>query len=89
MVANKSEEWANGQPGVLECVAIGVPSEKTGESIKLFIVTSQEDLDIEAVRAHCKEGLTAYKMPREYVLIEDIPKSLIGKILHRELRDKA
>lgn len=86
---NEIEDWANRHPGVLECAAIGVPSEKTGESIKLFIVASQKDLDIESVRAHCKAGLTAYKMPREYVLIEDIPKSLIGKILHRELRDKA
>lgn len=86
---NEIEDWANRHPGVLECAAIGVPSEKTGESIKLFIVPSQKDLDIESVRAHCKAGLTAYKMPREYVLIEDIPKSLIGKILHRELRDKA
>jgi long-chain acyl-CoA synthetase len=86
---NEIEDWTNRHPGVLECAAIGVPSEKTGESIKLFIVPSQKDLDIESVRAHCKAGLTAYKMPREYVLIEDIPKSLIGKILHRELRDKA
>ena len=86
---NEIEDWVNRHPGVLECAAIGVPSEKTGESIKLFIVPSQKYLDIESVRAHCKEGLTAYKMPREYVLIEDIPKSLIGKILHRELRDKA
>ena len=86
---NEIEDWVNRHPGVLECAAIGVPSEKTGESIKLFIVPSQKDLDIKSVRAHCKEGLTAYKMPREYVLIEDIPKSLIGKILHRELRDKA
>jgi len=86
---NEIEDWVNRHPGVLECAAIGVPSEKTGESIKLFIVPSQKDLDIESVRAHCKAGLTAYKMPREYVLIEDIPKSLIGKILHRELRDKA
>jgi len=86
---NEIEDWVNRHPDVLESAAIGVPSEKTGESIKLFIVPSQKDVDIESVRAHCKEGLTAYKLPREFVLIEDIPKSLIGKILHRELRKKA
>tara|TARA_B110000305_G_scaffold103981_1_gene116896 strand:- start:2233 stop:3876 length:1644 start_codon:yes stop_codon:yes gene_type:complete len=85
---NEIEDWVNRHPDVLESAAIGVPSEKTGESIKLFIVPSQKDVDIESVRAHCKQGLTAYKLPREFVLIEDIPKSLIGKILHRELRQK-
>jgi len=85
---NEIEDWVNRHPDVLESAAIGVPSEKTGESIKLFIVPSQKDVDIESVRAHCKEGLTAYKLPREFVLIEDIPKSIIGKILHRELRQK-
>lgn len=86
---NEIEDWVNRHPDVLESAAIGVPSEKTGESIKLFIVPIKKDIDIESVRAHCKEGLTAYKLPREFVLIEDIPKSLIGKILHRELRDIA
>lgn len=85
---NEIEDWVNRHPDVLESAAIGVPSEKTGESVKLFIVPSQKDVNIESVRAHCKEGLTAYKLPREFVLIEDIPKSLIGKILHRELREK-
>ncbi len=86
---NEIEDWVNRHPDVLECAAIGVPSEKTGESIKLFIVPNQKDIDIESVRAHCKQGLSAYKLPREFVLIEDIPKSLIGKILHRELRNIA
>lgn len=86
---NEIEDWVNRHPDVLESAAIGVPSEKTGESIKLFIVPSKKDVDIESVRAHCKEGLTAYKLPREFVIVKDIPKSLIGKILHRELRNKA
>jgi long-chain acyl-CoA synthetase len=86
---NEIEDWVNRHPDVLESAAIGVPSEKTGESIKLFIVPNQKDIDIESVRAHCKQGLSAYKLPREFVLIEDIPKSLIGKILHRELRNIA
>ena len=85
---NEVEDWVNHHPDVLESAAIGVPSEKTGESIKLFIVPRNKQIDVESVRAHCKEGLTAYKMPREIVLIDEIPKSIIGKILHRELRDK-
>ncbi|MBL4582299.1 MAG: AMP-binding protein [Gammaproteobacteria bacterium] len=85
---NEIEDWVNRHPDVLECAAVGIPSEKTGESIRLFVVPSQKDVDIESVRAHCKEGLTAYKLPREFVLIEGIPKSIIGKILHRELRKK-
>ncbi|MFT4815796.1 MAG: long-chain acyl-CoA synthetase [Pseudohongiellaceae bacterium] len=86
---NEIEDWVNRHPDVVESAAIGVPSEKTGESIKLFIVPNKKDIDLDSVRAHCKQGLTAYKLPREFVLIEDIPKSIIGKILHRELRDKA
>ncbi len=85
---NEIEDWVNNHPDVLESAAIGVPSEKTGESIKLFIVPRNKEIDIESVRAHCKEGLTAYKLPREFVLIDEIPKSIIGKILHRELREK-
>lgn len=85
---NEIEDWVNRHPDVLESAAIGIPSERTGESIKLFIVPKNESVDTASVRAHCKEGLTAYKLPREFVLIEELPKSIIGKILHRELRDK-
>ncbi len=84
---NEVEDWVNRHPGVMESAAIGVPSEKTGETIKLFIVPKEKGLDIDSVKAHCKDGLTAYKIPREFVLVSDIPKSNIGKILHRELRE--
>lgn len=84
---NEIEDWVNRHPDVLESAAIGVPCEKTGELIKLFIVPNEKEVDIESVKAHCREGLTAYKIPREVVLIDDIPKSIIGKILHRELRE--
>jgi len=84
---NEIEDWVNCHPDVLESAAIGVPCEKTGESIKLFIVPNEKEVDIESLKAHCREGLTAYKIPREFVLIDDIPKSIIGKILHRELRE--
>ncbi|MDG1027098.1 MAG: AMP-binding protein [Gammaproteobacteria bacterium] len=84
---NEIEDWVNCHPDVLESAAIGVPCQKTGESIKLFIVPNEKEVDIESLKAHCREGLTAYKIPREFVLIDDIPKSIIGKILHRELRE--
>ena len=74
--------------GVLECACIGVPDEKTGEAAKVFVVRSDESLTKEAVRAHCKESLTGYKVPRHIVFIDELPKSTVGKILRRELRDK-
>ena len=73
--------------GVLECACIGVPNEKTGEAAKVFVVKSDESLTKEAVRAHCKECLTGYKVPRQIVFIDELPKSTVGKILRRELRD--
>ncbi|MCH8250801.1 MAG: AMP-binding protein [Proteobacteria bacterium] len=73
--------------GVLECACIGVPDEKTGEAVKVFIVKSDDSLTVEAVREHCREYLTGYKVPRHIVFIDELPKSTVGKILRRELRD--
>ena len=84
---NEIEDWVNRHPSVLECAAIGVPSERTGEAIKLFIVLKDQEIPVEELTAHCKKGLTAYKVPREFSFVEDLPKSNIGKILRRELRD--
>ena len=84
---NEIEDWVNRHPSVLECAAIGVPSERTGEAIKLFIVLKDQEIPIEELTAYCKKGLTAYKVPREISFVEDLPKSNIGKILRRELRD--
>jgi long-chain acyl-CoA synthetase len=72
---------------VLECACIGVPNEKTGEAVKVFIVKKDDSLTTEAVRAYCKECLTGYKVPRHIVFIDELPKSTVGKILRRELRD--
>jgi long-chain acyl-CoA synthetase len=74
-------------PGVVECACIGVPDEKTGEAAKVFVVRSDESLTREDVRAHCKETLTGYKVPAHVVFIDELPKSTVGKILRRELRD--
>ena len=73
--------------GVLECACVGVPNEKTGEAAKVFVVKKDESLTAEAVRAYCKERLTGYKVPRHIAFIDELPKSTVGKILRRELRD--
>ncbi|NKB31685.1 MAG: AMP-binding protein [Pseudomonadales bacterium] len=84
---NEVEDWVNRHPDVLECAAIGVPNERTGEAIKLFVVPKDSEVLIEDLTSHCKDGLTAYKIPREFSFVKDLPKSNIGKILRRELRD--
>jgi len=84
---NEIEAEIAAMDGVLECACIGVPDEKTGEAAKVFIVKSDDALTREAVREHCKACLTAYKIPRQIVFIDELPKSTVGKILRRELRD--
>lgn len=84
---NEVEDWVNHHPGILESAAIGIPNERTGEAIRLFVVRQQADLSEEEIISHCKQGLTAYKIPREVVFVEDLPKSNVGKILRKELRD--
>lgn len=71
---------------VLEVAAIGVPCEKTGEKVKLFLATKSGELNEEAIVAHCRENLTAYKVPREFELRDELPKTNVGKILRKELR---
>ena len=75
-------------PGVLECAAIGLPDPKSGEAVKLFVVKKDEALTAEAVMQHCREHLTGYKCPRDVEFREDLPKTNVGKILRRELRDE-
>jgi long-chain acyl-CoA synthetase len=84
---NEIEAEIAAMDGVLECACIGVPDEKTGEAAKVFIVKSDESLSREAVREHCRKCLTAYKVPRQIVFIDELPKSTVGKILRRELRN--
>ena len=75
--------------GVLECAAIGIPDAKSGEAVKLFVVKKDPALTAEALLAHCREQMTAYKCPREVEFRNELPKSNVGKILRRELRDEA
>jgi long-chain acyl-CoA synthetase len=74
-------------PGVLECAAVGVVDEKTGEGVKLVIVKKDESLTEAQVREYCRANLTGYKQPRIVEFRTDLPKTPVGKILRRELRD--
>ena len=84
---NEIEDVVASCPGVMECAAIGVPDENSGEAVKLFVVKKDPALTIEAVKAHCREHLTGYKNPKAIVFRDALPKSNVGKILRRELRD--
>jgi long-chain acyl-CoA synthetase len=84
---NELEEVICLHPGVLEAAAIGVPDEKSGEAIKVFVVLKDKSLDAAAIKAHCREHLTGYKVPRQVEFRDELPKSNVGKILRRELRD--
>ena len=75
-------------PGVLECACVGVPDAKTGEAVKLVIVKKDISLSESDVRAYCKENLTGYKQPKVIEFRSELPKTPVGKILRRELRDK-
>jgi long-chain acyl-CoA synthetase len=83
---NEVESVVCAHPDIVECAAIGVPDEKSGEAVKLYVVSSNPDLDQEAVRSFCREQLTAYKVPRTVEFRAELPKSNVGKILRRELR---
>ena len=78
-----------GLPGVLECAAIGVPDPHSGEAVKLFIVRKDPELTEQQVRDWCNENLTGYKRPRHIEFRNELPKTNVGKILRRELRDEA
>jgi long-chain acyl-CoA synthetase len=86
---NELEEVIARLPGVLECAVIGVPDEHTGEAVKLFVVKKDASLTEEQILAYCKEQLTNYKRPKQIVFKTELPKSNVGKILRRELRDLA
>jgi long-chain acyl-CoA synthetase len=83
---NELENAVSLCPGVLECAVIGVPDEKAGEAIKLFIIKKDANLSEEDVKVYCRQNLTGYKMPKYIVFREDLPKTNVGKILRRELR---
>lgn len=86
---NEIEDVIATMPEVLEVAAVGVPDEKSGEAVKVVIVKKDPALTADAVKAFCRKELTAYKQPRFVEFRSELPKSNVGKILRRELRDEA
>jgi long-chain acyl-CoA synthetase len=84
---NEVEEVVAACPGVLECAVIGVPDEKAGEAVKVFVVKKDPNLTEQQVRDYCEKNLAGYKKPKYVVFRSDLPKTPVGKILRRELRD--
>ena len=75
-------------PGVLECAAIGVADEHSGEVVKLYVVKKDPGLTEQDILAYCKEQLTGYKRPKHVEFRTDLPKTNVGKLLRRALREK-
>jgi long-chain acyl-CoA synthetase len=85
---NEVEQVVAMHAGVLEAAAVGVPDEATGEAVKLYVVKKDPALTAQALIAHCRESLTAYKVPKLVEFLDELPKSNVGKVLRRELRER-
>ncbi len=86
---NEVEEVVAMHPGVLEVAAVGVPDAKSGEAVKIFVVKKDQSLTAAQLIAHCREHITGYKVPSHVEFRTELPKTNVGKILRRELRDAA
>ncbi|MDH4558345.1 long-chain-fatty-acid--CoA ligase [Pseudomonas sp. BN417] len=86
---NEIEDVVMAHPKVASCAAIGVPDDKSGEAVKLFVVAREGGVSVEELKAYCKENFTGYKVPKHIVLKDALPMTPVGKILRRELRDFA
>lgn len=85
---NEVEDAVVTHPGILEVAAIGIPNEKSGEVVKLFVVKKDDSLTEEIVIAHCRSVLTGYKVPKLVEFRKELPKSNVGKILRKDLRNE-
>ncbi|MEQ6916556.1 AMP-binding protein [Halomonas aquatica] len=85
---NEIEDVVATHPGVVESAVVGVPDAVSGEAIKLFVVSRDERLDTETLRAWCRKGLAGYKVPRFVEFRDELPKTNVGKVLRRQLRDE-
>ncbi|BES71643.1 long-chain-fatty-acid--CoA ligase FadD1 [Marinobacter nanhaiticus D15-8W] len=85
---NEIEDVVSSHPQVVECAAVGVPDEKSGEAVKVFLVSKSADLKESEIKEFCRERLTAYKVPKVFEFRDELPKTNVGKILRRELRDE-
>ena len=86
---NEVEDVVAMHPGVLEVAAVGVPDAKSGEAVKIFVVKKDPSLTPEAIIAHCRDNLTGYKVPSHVEFRSELPKTNVGKILRRALKDGA
>jgi long-chain acyl-CoA synthetase len=86
---NEIEDVVAAHPGIVESAAVGVPDEVNGEAIKLFVVARDEALDADAVRAWCKKELAGYKVPKLIEFRSELPKTNVGKVLRRQLREES
>jgi long-chain acyl-CoA synthetase len=84
---NEIEDVLAMHPKVLESAAVGMPDEKSGEVVKVFIVKKDDSLTEAEIIQHCKSNLTGYKVPKKVEFRTELPKTNVGKILRRELRD--
>jgi len=84
---NEIESVISQMPEVLEVGAIGIPDDHSGETVKVVITRKDPSLTEEQVLAHCKKNLTGYKRPSVVQFVEELPKTNVGKILRRELRE--
>lgn len=84
---NEIEDVVSLHPDIVEAACVSVPDKKTGEGVKLFVVKNNQSLTEEEIIAHCKENLTAYKVPKQIEFIDELPKTNVGKVLRRALRE--
>ena len=85
---NEIEDVVTSHPKVVECAAVGVEDTKSGEAVKVYVVATKEGVSANELKEFCRERLTAYKVPKHFEFREELPKSNVGKILRRELRDE-
>lgn len=86
---NELEDVLSAHPDVVECAAVGVPSEKSGEVVKMYVVPRGDKVSSDELREYCRSKLTTYKIPKEIEFREELPKTNVGKILRRQLRDES
>jgi long-chain acyl-CoA synthetase len=86
---NEVEDVVMSHPGVLECAVVGVPDAQSGEAVVLFVAKKDPSLTAQELRSFCAERLTAYKRPKHVIFRQELPKTNVGKVLRRELRDVA
>jgi long-chain acyl-CoA synthetase len=86
---NEIEEVVAGHPKVLEVAAVGIPDAKSGEVVKIFVVKKDKSLKEKELIDYCRENMTGYKVPKHVEFRQELPKTNVGKILRRALREEA